>query len=152
MRKPKILKQDRYAANGLKAAIIYESLAAGLRGKELVDQIMALDRWGRRCPDVVWRGELLDIAPLGEEAAAEVRSADFIVVALSGEGVAGRVICEWVEARISNWSEHLVFLVVISQAHPAHRAVVDATLQRLRALSLETGVAFFSHILVATRP
>lgn len=133
-----------FQADDAKIFVLYDDRAAGLRAKEFADRLAGACDGGRRSPDSLWRTELLDFAPIAEEAAREAAESDFIIISFALGSRMSLAIRHWLDQILAVCATRGTVLIALFDPAEADWRTVEASRHCCRSLATGNGVPFFS--------
>ncbi len=130
----------------LKVVIIYEDFAAGARAKDFAERLAeALSCAGDPALSI-WRSELLDCPPIGEQAAREAADCDYLIVSLRGDHALSHGTRHWIEVQLAQVSERGAALILLAGANPSTDGRTGQHARYFfRSVCTENRVPFFCH-------
>jgi hypothetical protein len=127
----------------LDVLLMHEDLSAGLRGKQMIDQVAA--RLGEKAEFGVrlWRFDLLDEPMLRNQAMADANGATIVILAVNTCSELPTAVCEWLKQWLQTSS--LVPCAIIVSLDSKAREGAHPVLRYINAITAPVGVQLFPH-------
>jgi len=127
----------------LDVLLMHEDLSAGLRGKQMIDQVAA--RLGEKAEFGVrlWRFDLLDEPVLRNQAMVDATGATIVILAVNTCSELPTPVCEWLKQWLQTSS--LVPCAIIVSLDSKAREGAHPVLRYINAITAPSGVQLFPH-------
>lgn len=127
----------------LDVLLMHEDLSAGLRGKQMIDQVAA--RLGEKAEFGVrlWRFDLLDEPMLRNQAMADASGSCIVILAVNACAELPTPVCEWLKQWLQTSSQ--VPCAIIVSLDSKARELPHPVLRYIGAITGPAGVQLFPH-------
>jgi hypothetical protein len=131
--------------------IVYEDFATGIKAQQACLNLFRGKTRDASCISVMWKFDLLRVAPLGEIAAADALKADVILFSLHGDRELPVEVKSWVASWLARKKNYPKAIAVMMDPASQNLESAQKTCAYLRETTEGGRIDFFSHSWVDSR-
>jgi hypothetical protein len=132
-------------STAIKAAILYDEFASGVRAKGFAERLAKSIGRGCRLFESLWRHDLLDSPRMAAVAALDASDFDYLIVSLHGGQALSYAVRQWINVQLDGAGERGAGVILLSGFDQAAPRALDGAHRQLRDVCDANGVAFFCH-------